>query len=69
MNKYDKILSELLSKFYTDLNTDESIRQIVKEVINAEMSKLDKGNPWGIRQEILSIIGTVAELKSSKKNK
>lgn len=49
MDKYDKILSELLTKFYTDSKEDEQIRRIVKETINAEMNKLEgrpKCNDW-----------------------
>ena len=61
MAKYDKILTDLLRKFYTDNNIDEDSRKIVEQVINAEMNKLDLGNPYGIRDEICKIIQEVAE--------
>lgn len=69
MDKYDKILSQLLTKFYMDTAEEEETRRIVKEVINAEISKLDKGRPWGVLQEIHSIIGKEAELKVKRKRK
>ena len=63
MDKYDKILSEMLTKFYTDSKEDEQIRRIVKETINAEMNKLE-GRPKGIVQEIFAIIDREADFKA-----
>lgn len=63
MAKYDKILTELLKKFYTDSEIDENIRKIVEQVINAEMNKLDLDKAWGVRDEICRIINEVAEDK------
>ena len=59
-SKYDKVLSRLLTKFYTDTEVDENIRQIVKEVINAEMNKLDSQRPRVI-DDIISAIEEEAE--------
>lgn len=67
MDKYDKILSTILTKFYTDSKTDEEVRRIVQETINAEMTKLDKAKPRGIIQEINIIIEKEAELKAKRK--
>jgi len=67
MDKYDKILSQLLTKFYTDGTTEEPIRRIVQSVMNAELSKLDKGKAWGIKQEIRTIIEKEAETKVKRK--
>ena len=69
MDKYDKTLTQLLSKFYTNSKVEENVRRIVKEVMNAEMSKLDRGSAYGIKQEIRRIIDKEAELKSKKKKK
>lgn len=69
MDKYDKILSQLLTKFYTDSTEEEAIRRIVKLIINAEITKLDKGRPRGILQEIRSIIEKEAELKAKSRRK
>lgn len=63
MDKYDKILEQLLVKFYTDDKIDQGTRRIVKEIVNSEMSKLDKGKAWGIKQEIRNIIEKEAESK------
>lgn len=69
MDKYDKILSQLLTKFYTNSKVEEEVRNIIKEVMNAEMSKLEKGKAWGIKQEIRSIIEKEAESIAKKKKK
>ncbi len=69
MDKYNKILTQLLTKFYTNVKVDEEVRTIVKEIVNAEMTKLDKGRAWGIKQEIRSIIEREAEAKSNRKKK
>ncbi len=69
MDKYNKILTQLLTKFYTNVKVDEEVRTIVKEIVNAEMTKLDKGRAWGIKQEIRSIIEREAEAKSKRKKK
>ncbi|KXK30213.1 MAG: hypothetical protein UZ01_01686 [Candidatus Brocadia sinica] len=69
MDKYDKILSQLLTKFYTNSKVEEEVRSIVKEIMNAEMSKLDKGRARGIKQEIRSIIEKEAESVAKKKKK
>jgi hypothetical protein len=69
VDKYNKILTQLLTKFYTNVKVDEEVRTIVKEIVNAEMTKLDKGRAWGIKQEIRSIIEREAEAKSNRKKK
>jgi hypothetical protein len=69
VDKYNKILTQLLTKFYTNVKVDEEVRTIVKEIVNAEMTKLDKGRAWGIKQEIRSIIEREAEAKSKRKKK
>jgi hypothetical protein len=69
MDKYDKILSQLLTKFYTDSTVVEEVRRIVKEIMTAEMSKLEKGKAWGIKQEIGAIIEREAETIAKKKKK
>lgn len=69
MDKYDKILTQLLTKFYNNTKVEENVRRIVKDVVNAEMSKLDKGSAYGIKQEIRRIIDKEAELKSKGKKK
>lgn len=69
MDKYDKILSQLLTKFYTNSKVDEEVRRIVQEIMNAEMSKLDKGRVRGIKQEIHAIIEKEAESKAKAKRK
>ncbi len=69
MDKYDKILSQLLTKFYTDSTVEEEVRRIVKEIMNAEISKLEKGKAWGIKQEIRAIIEREAEIIAKKKKK
>ena len=60
-SKYDKVLSNLLAKFYTNVMVEEEVRRIVAEVINAEMNKLDYKNPYGIIDEIISTIEDEAE--------
>jgi len=59
-SKYDKVLSDLLAKFYTDSKVDEEVRRIVKEVINAEINKLDSQRPRVI-DDIISAIEEEAE--------
>lgn len=55
-SKYDKILSDLLTRFSVDSDVDEQIRRIVKEVINAEVNKLSLRRPHKIKEEIKAII-------------
>ncbi len=64
--KYDKVLSELLAKFYTDSNVKEEVRRIVQEVINAEMNELNSLRPR-VMDEIISVIED--EAKEIAKNK
>jgi hypothetical protein len=67
MYKYDKVLSQLLAKFYTDATIKPETRRIIQETINAEMSKLDRASPRGILQEIHGIIEKEAENIIQKK--
>jgi hypothetical protein len=60
MAKYDKILSELLTTFYTNNKIEENVRKIVEQVINLEMTKLDFDKAWGIRDQITNIINEAA---------
>jgi len=69
MDKYDKTLTQLLTRFYTNSKVDEEVRRMVKDIINSEMSKLDNGKAWGIKQEIRSIIDREAQLKTKRKRK
>lgn len=64
MDKYDNMLSQILTKFYADSEVQENIRRIVKDVMNAEFSKLDKGTAYGIKHEIRRIIDKEAEVVS-----
>ena len=68
-NKYDKALSNLLAKFYTNSKVDESVRRIVQSVINAEMNKLDFVRPHGVIEEIISSIEDEAEQIANKHKK
>jgi len=69
MDKYDKILTKMLTKFYTNQKIVPEVRNIVKDIIAAEINKLDKGSPYGIKQEIRSIIEKEAESITRKKKK
>lgn len=55
-SKYDKVLTELLTRFSTNSDVDESTRRIVREVINAEINKLSLKRPHKIIEEIKDII-------------
>jgi len=65
-NKYDKILNDLITRFTTDKEIDESTRRIVKDVINAELTKINLKTPHNILNEIKSIIESEAKQRASK---
>lgn len=54
--KYDKVLSDLLTRFYVNSDVDETTRRIVENVISAEMSKMNLKSPHKILVEIREII-------------
>ena len=60
-NKYDKVLIDLLNRFSTDSDVDESTRKIIREVINAEINKIDLKKPHKIIEEIKEIIDREAK--------
>jgi len=60
-NKYDKVLTDLLNRFSTDSDVDESTRKIVREVINAEINKIALKRPHKIIEEIKEIIDREAK--------
>ena len=60
-NKYDKVLIDLLNRFSTDSDVDESTRKIIREVINAEINKIDLKRPHKIIEEIKEIIDREAK--------
>ena len=60
-NKYDKILNDLMTRFSTNQEVDESIRRIVRQVINAEINKLSLKRPHKIIDEIKDIIDQEAK--------
>lgn len=60
-NKYDKILTDILTRFSTDKDVDESIRRILRQVINAEVNKLSLKKPHKILEEIKDIIENEAK--------
>lgn len=55
-SKYDKVLTDLLTRFSTNSDVDQSTRRIVREVINAEINKTNLKNPVNILNEIKGII-------------
>ncbi|MFD2586063.1 hypothetical protein ACFSQJ_03930 [Croceitalea marina] len=65
-SKYDEILTNLLTRFSTDSEVEESTRRIVRDVINAEMNKLSLKTPHKILVEIKQIIEREAKQISSK---
>lgn len=65
-NKYDKILNDLITRFTTDKDIDESTRRIVKDVINAELTKINLKTPHNILNEIKSIIESEAKQRASE---
>ena len=64
-SKYDKVLTELLTKFYTDSGVDEKVRKIIREVINIEMENLSLDRPHVLR-EIEGIIDSEAKEQLKK---
>lgn len=60
-NKYDKVLTDLLSRFNSDDKVDDHTRNIVRQVMNAEINKLDMQRPHKIKEEIKEIIEREAQ--------
>lgn len=60
-NKYNQIFTELLSRFSTDGEVEESTRRIVSQVVVAELNKSSLKNPYGIKNEIKEIIAKEAK--------
>ncbi|MDE0471532.1 MAG: hypothetical protein OXH57_06295 [Ekhidna sp.] len=60
-NKYDKVLTDLLTRFSTDSDVDESTRKIVREVIHAEINQISLKRPHKIIEEIKEIIDREAK--------
>jgi hypothetical protein len=59
--KYDSVLSDLLTRFYVNSDVDETTRRIVKDVVSAEMSKMNLKTPHKILVEIREIIDKEAK--------
>lgn len=54
-SKYDSILNEIKTRFYTDDNVPEDVRRIVHGVINIEMENLPQQQPH-VMNEIRELI-------------
>ena len=60
-NKYTQIYTELMSRFSTDGEVEESTRRIVSQVVVAELNKLSLKRPHKIKEEIKEIIAKEAK--------
>ncbi|TRX49642.1 hypothetical protein FNH22_26595 [Fulvivirga sp. M361] len=60
-NKYTQIYNELMSRFSTDGEVEESTRRIVSQVVIAELNKLSLKRPHKIKEEIKDIISKEAK--------
>jgi len=61
-SKYDTILNQLKTKFYTDDSVDEDVRRIVHGVLNIEMEHLSQQQPH-VMKDIKELIEKEAKEK------